>query len=361
MSSSGRALGYGLLAGASGIAVLLIAWLIAGGAQAGGVVLGLLLMFAISGPLAGVGWYMIGRGRDEQAGEQTFAEKRRILDADRLFRRELAARVHGLQSKLSAQHAGSLQLISDAVKRGVPDESAWYSAVQLDATQLAELKRYEDLAWEQVAWLHGQTAASDDTIREALRELQRVVDRHADLLLRARQPAPIAPAALLRATSPAADGLVNIAPGDAVTRDGTDYVVDRIISSFADGQTAKLAHLAASGHGDADAWLSISPGGLEVAWLHTVAAPGLGAPSMVVDETMLKLEGSTASLVSIETSERSTSGVLVHTWRYGADDCVAHVEQWPDGSVVAYAGDIIRPRELDIWPAAPRTQEVAHI
>ncbi len=147
--------------------------------------------------------------------------------------------------------------------------------------------------------------------------------------------------------------------GDAVTRDGIDYVVDRIVSGFVDGQTSKLAHLAPSGAGEADAWLWISPGALELAWLHAVAAPDPGAPSITVDDTVLRSLESTASLVSIESTAGSAPGVLVHTWRYRADDRVAEVEQWPDGNVVAYAGKIVRPRELEIWPAAQTTKEVA--
>ena len=50
--ASRRALGYGLLAGALGIAALMLIWLATSGAQAGGVVLGLLLMFVLAGPLA---------------------------------------------------------------------------------------------------------------------------------------------------------------------------------------------------------------------------------------------------------------------------------------------------------------------
>jgi hypothetical protein len=225
-------------------------------------------MFVISGPLAGVGWYMIVRGRDEQAGEQAFADKRRILDSDRVFRREAVTRLSAVQRILPAEHAKSLQPILDGFSHGVHDESAWYGAVELNASQQAELKHYEDLVWEYAGWLRNHAAENQATLSEALVQLQRAVDRRADLLVRARQPAPITPAALLRATSPAADGLVNIAPGDAVTRAGTDYVVDRIVSSFADGQTSKLAHLAASGHSDADAWLWISPGGLRVGYRH---------------------------------------------------------------------------------------------
>jgi hypothetical protein len=359
ISNPGRALGYGLLAAALGIALLMLVWLLTSGAQAGGAVLGLLLLFVLSGPLAGAGWYVIGRGRAEQATEQAFADKRRIWESDRLFRREFAARIAELQRKLPAQHASSLELISNAVKGGLPDESAWYGAIQLDPAQTAELKRYEDLTWEQVRWLREHADASEATVTHALADVRRALDRRADVLIRARPTTPISPAALLRSTGPATEGLAHMAVGDAVTRDGTDYVVDRIVSSFADGQTWTLAHLAPSGLDDADAWLSISPGGLEMAWLRTITASEPGRPSMTVDGTVLSSRGSTASLVSIVSTAGSAPGVLVHIWRYRSDDRVAQVEQWPDGNLVAYAGKIIQPRELEVWPAAPRTEEVA--
>ena len=95
-AESRRMLGVSLLAGSAGIALLMLAWLMTSGVQAGGAVLGLLLLFVLAGPLAAGGYYVLVQGRAEHVKEQQFAGKRRILDADRLFRRELAARLRQL-------------------------------------------------------------------------------------------------------------------------------------------------------------------------------------------------------------------------------------------------------------------------
>jgi hypothetical protein len=62
-AESRRLLGYGLLAGSAGIALLMLAWLMTSGVQAGGAVLGLLLLFVLAGPLAAGGYYVLVQGR----------------------------------------------------------------------------------------------------------------------------------------------------------------------------------------------------------------------------------------------------------------------------------------------------------
>ena len=61
--------------------------------------------------------------------------------------------------------------------------------------------------------------------------------------------------------------------GDAVSRDGLDYVVEAVASSFVDGQTWKLVHLVPSGSESGEHWLEIAPAVLELTWLDAVAPP----------------------------------------------------------------------------------------
>jgi hypothetical protein len=133
-AESRRMLGVSLLAGSAGITLLMLAWLLTSGVQAGGAVLGLLLLFVLAGPLAAGGYFTLVQGRAERVQEEQFAGKRRILDADRLFRRELAARLRQLAAApgISTQRLTSL---AEVVEKASQDEAAWYDAIQLDDTQ----------------------------------------------------------------------------------------------------------------------------------------------------------------------------------------------------------------------------------
>src|SRR5918912_4274287 len=93
---AGRTLGYSLLAGAIVLALLLLAWLAVSGARGGGIVLGLILLVVLAGPLALAGVIVLARQPAEAAAEAAFASKRRILEADRLFRREAAPELRQL-------------------------------------------------------------------------------------------------------------------------------------------------------------------------------------------------------------------------------------------------------------------------
>jgi hypothetical protein len=80
-AESRRTLGYRLLAIAAGVAVLLLVWLMVSGVQAGGFVLGLLLLLVLAGPAAAAGWYALARGHTEKVEELAFVGKRRVVDA----------------------------------------------------------------------------------------------------------------------------------------------------------------------------------------------------------------------------------------------------------------------------------------
>jgi hypothetical protein len=146
--------------------------------------------------------------------------------------------------------------------------------------------------------------------------------------------------------------------GDAVTYEGIDYIVEALATSFADGQTWKLAHLVPSGGSAAEHWLSISPGGLELAWLDV--APGVepGAKGMVVGSTILSFVAERSTSVQVATVSGSTPAVLVQTRTYRSGRLVGTIQQWPDGAVHAYGGHVIKPHELEVWPAAKK-HEVA--
>jgi uncharacterized protein DUF4178 len=355
---SRRALGYGLLAAALGIAALMLIWLATSGAQAGGVVLGLLLMFVLAGPLAAVGAYLLTSSQREHASEQTFARKQRILDSDRLFRHELAARLRELAAVLGPR-GERIGALARTAERSVGDEAAWYAAVQLTDSQIAVLKQYDDLVWERVRWLRTHANASERSITQAVAQLERAMDERTDLLVRGRQAPSVEPAALLSASTPAdsATALEDIAVGDAVSRDGLDYVVEAVASSFADGQTWQLVHLVPSGPSGGEHWLEIAPGALELAWLDPVAPPtSVGAPQLEA----MPLVSSGSAAVTVTTHAGEQPSVLVTYWRYRGTSRVGLVQQWPDGGLQAFVGMVIRPRELQVWPSNLK-MEVSHI
>src|SRR5689334_19423459 len=129
--NGGRALGTGLLVGAGGITLLMLAWLTVGGVAGGGIVLLLLLTLILAGPLAGAGWYILSRQPAEQRAELAFARKQRILDSDRVFRSQTAATLRGLASD-PALPGRELSSLADELQDATHGSAAWQALVQLD-------------------------------------------------------------------------------------------------------------------------------------------------------------------------------------------------------------------------------------
>jgi hypothetical protein len=357
-ADSRQALGYGLLPGSAGLALLMLVWLLTSGAEAGGIVLGLLLLFALASPLAAAGWIVLVRGRAERTEEQEFASKRRILDADRLFRHELGKRLREL-AVTPGLPADKLLRLAESVDDALTDESAWYDAVQLTDAQISVLTQYDDLVWERMAWLRDHAGEGPSAMSGAVGQLQQAIDQRMDLLVRGRAAPAVAPAALLQAEMVESEDFQSLGIGDAVTYDGIDFVVEALATIFADGQTWKLAHVVPSGESATDHWLSISLGGFELAWLDVTPGVEPGAKDMVVGNTILAFVAERSASVQVATRAGSTPVVLVRTWTYGSGRLVGQVQQWPDGAVHAYGGHAIKPHELEVWPAAKK-HEVAN-
>jgi hypothetical protein len=285
--------------------------------------------------------------------EEQFIGKRRILDADRLFRRELSMRLRQLAQQPEMPAAALARMVESLHDSAATDEEAWYEAIQLDDSQVALLRQYDDLVWERVRSL-GDHAMNQSV---AIAELQRAIDQRADLLVRGRSAPLVSPATLLdtRTTPPA--GVPTLALGDALTFMDHDYLVEAVATSFSDGQTWKLLHLIPSGAGAAEHWLYVSPGGFELDWLEVITdIQNPGANQFAFRDATLPLVRARSATVEVTTTSASTPGVLVRTWTYAAGPLVAIVEQWPDGAARAYGGTRIDPRQLEIWPANSATE-----
>jgi hypothetical protein len=196
----GRTLAYALLGGAAVLALLVVAWLAVSGARGGGIVLGLMLLVVLAGPLVVAGLVVLQRQPAEAAAEAAFASKRRVLDSDRLFRREVAPELRQL-ARQPGLPAARLADLAEDLERSTYDSPEWYAAIQLGDEDVQTLKRYDDLVWERLRLLRDRAGAgaSAAELERDVRELEQALDQRRDLLLRGRR-APAAPAsALLRA------------------------------------------------------------------------------------------------------------------------------------------------------------------
>jgi hypothetical protein len=347
--ASGRALGMGLLAGAAGILVLMLLWLLVSGARGGGIVLGLLLTLVLVGPLAGGGWYVLSRQSVEQASAAAFATRRRVLDADRLFRAEIGDALHRLAERPGLP-AADLHSLADELQGSAHRGVAWEETVQLDDAGLARLSRYDDLVRERVRRM--RDTPPDEAPRSMIRELRQALDQREDLLLRGRAAPALDAAQLLRADAPRADSaeLQQLAVGDAVTHEGTDYIVESLGSYFAEGQTWKLARLVPTGGEIPVNWLYIGPGGLDVALMAELPASATDAPPGLPGAQLAETGAGTA-VVDVSSKAGDARGVLVAYTKYRDPAHLALVEHWPDDVRRAYAGSLVKRDDLQVWPA----------
>ena len=352
-AESRRPLGYGLLGGAVGLTLLLLVWLATSGAQAGGIVLGFVLVFVLAGPLAGAGWYVLVRASADVVEEQAFIGKQRVLEADKVFRSQLVIQLHQLAA-MPGFPAEQLRRIAGQLEQTDHDETARYDTIRLTDAQVAILKQYDDLVWQRLRWLRDHADADDASVHEAVDHLQQAIDQRSDLLIRGQQAASVAPSTLLQASPRAGSAAVEALDiADAVTYEGSDYVVEGLAIGFADGQTWRLAHIVPSGAGSTERWVSVSPGGLDVAWLESIPPPELpGASQLLVHGTSLPLTGSRSAITCVSSTAGVAQGVLVRSWSYRAGPLVGLVEEWPDGAVHAYGGRSITPDTLQVWPAS---------
>lgn len=332
--SAGRGLGYGLLGGGGVLAVLMAAWLAVSGAEAGGVVLGLMLLAVLAGPLIGGGLFVLSRQQGEARAEAEIASKRRVLEADRLFRRELAAELRQLARRPSLP-AERLAELAEDLERRTYDSPEWYGAVVLDDADLQALGRYDDLVWERTRAL-GRGRAEEGAV-EALEE---ALDQRRALLVRGRRAPEISASRLLRsgAAERGEQALLGLGRGDAVSYDGQDYVVEAVASYFAEGRTWTLAHLEPSGRGEAR-WLYVAPGAVTIALL----SEGQSAFEATQRGT---------ATVDVDAARGSARGVLVGYEVAVSEAGVALRERWPDGAEHAYVGVAVRASDVEVWPAA---------
>jgi hypothetical protein len=367
LMSQNRALGLGLIGLGVVLGGVMLLWLLvtllAGETSPGGAVLGLLLAAVLGLPLIGGGLYVLSRGKLEEAETADFRTQRRTFEGDRMFRAEQARELEQLARRVegvSQAHAGPLatrlrDLVHD-LEEPAYNEASWYEAVQLGRADLDALQRYEDLLSERARLMHELAGRLENgeavlpELRESIEAWERDLSQRAALLV--GRPVPgVAPGDLLSAEpeATASETLARLKIGDAVSRDGTDYLVETSVSYFSSGRTWWLHRLTSERD---EAWLYVSPGGLSLAWLKSAeVAREPGASSLVHEDSACRLEESTDAAADVRTRGGPRSGGTVMTWRYECDDGhLLWLERWPE-RIVSYSGWPLRPSDLEIWPA----------
>ena len=149
--------------------------------------------------------------------------------------------------------------------------------------------------------------------------------------------------------------VAELAPGDAVSRDAVDYLIETSASYFAGGRTWWLHRLTAEG---ATAWLAVGPGALSLGWLQPSSVSSeLGGPELRLGEAVYRLEESWTAAVEVRTRQGVQASGTAAVWRYvAAGGGLLWLERWPDRQV-ALSGNQIAPRELEIWPATLRRSD----
>jgi hypothetical protein len=362
---TGRAWGLGLIALGGAVGLLLLLWLLvtaaSGELRAGGFVLGLVLVAVLALPLLGGGYYLLQRSATEAQAAARFEARRRLLEGDRLFRQQTAATLRQLaeQAARTAQEtavAERLQALAARIEQARRDEVAWYEASPLADDDLPLVRRFDDALQAETDRLaellaragRGEPVAGE--LEALLDRWERTYRQREALLVSGRRAPAVAPEALLRARPPTrgAAALGALALGDAVTVDFEDYLVQGVVSYFAEGRTWRLFILR---DGDTERWLWSAPGGLSWAVLEPLAtAPAPGAPQLEAEGVSLALVESGSATADLVTVGGTEQGIPVDYWRYtGPDRRLAWVERWPR-ETRAGVGRETFPEAIAVWP-----------
>ena len=194
-------------------------------------------------------------------------------------------------------------------------------------------------------------AGSSERPRATLNSLERDLSARGNLLAGRAAPT-VSPADLLAGGESGGEDVARLAPGDAVSRDGVDYLIETSASYFAGGRTWWLHRLTAEGSA---AWLAVGPGASSLGWLEPTSISGEpGRPELRLGEAAYRLEESWTAAVEVRTRQDVQSSGTAVVWRYAAaGGGMLWLERWPDRQV-ALSGTQIVPRELEIWPATVR-------
>jgi hypothetical protein len=90
-----------------------------------------------------------------------------------------------------------------------------------------------------------------------------------------------------------------------------------------------------------------------VNWLRDHSGDAAESVTAAVKQLQIAIEQRTDLLIRGSAAPAVHPAVLVNEWMYRSDPLIGLVQQWPDGTVQAYSGSIVKPDDLEIWSAAP--------
>lgn len=368
--SQGRALGQGLIILGAVVAALVILWLLvtfrAGQLRSGGFVLGLIILSVLALPPIGVGYYLFRRSAQEQVDAASFERRRRVLEADRLLRATLADDLRQQERRLNTltqrpaevvRAMARLRDMADDLEPADQNEASWYEAVEVSEQDVAQVRSYDDLLSDGLRRIDGliddverdQEGAVSELLR-AIQQWEQSLQQRQDLLLRGRRAAAVAPGELLRgrlsATTASSTALV---PGDAVSYEEHDYLVEVSVTYFGGGRTWWLHRLRST---EDERWLYVAPGGVTLAVLGAIDPPGDPRSEMI------RYKGSACrpaeqgdATATIQSGDERQEALAVHYWRFTCPDgSIILVEHWSN-EPRAYVGKPIKPSDLEVWSA----------
>jgi hypothetical protein len=373
-TSTGGALGTGLLILGAALGALILLWLLFtmlnGEISVRGLLFSLIFAVPLVGALMGTGWYLRRRGVAEQAEASVYGARQAVLDNDRVVRRELARELEQRAASLeraagalpapeagtAREVAGRLRDVMQDVQAPGYDASTWLeqTASRMDASQLQAVRRYDDLVLEETRRLEATGAglgrdprAAQRLESEAALLAQHVREREA-LLGRAERGSGMAPQEILAAGAAPRRRLstpLELSLEDAVTYQLDDYVVRGIVSYFAGDREWRTYQLH---DGKQERWLEVRGNGADVGWYElqprSSAEEVEGAEG--ANETPAEAGSATAG---IESAAGRRDGVFVEYRRYLRPDGSRRVEErWPDGMRVLDGRTISRD-DLDLW------------
>jgi hypothetical protein len=380
-TTTGGALGLGLMALGTVLGLLILAWLavnLAGGVlRGGGFVIGLMLLAVLALPLLGAGWYLRRQARAESREAAILSRRRAALDADRVVRRELARELEQRAAGLLSTAAGlpgdqvptlratsrRLQELAEDVSRPGYDATTWLdrsaAGAELDQ-QLETVRRYDDLVIQQARRLEavqrevGRAPDALDRLTQEVDALEaRVAEREA-LFGRGRRAASLTPQELLAAGARPRQRVetpLELNLEDAVTYELDDYLVRAVLTYFAGGRSWRAYQLH---DGKQERWLEVRAAGHELSWYRSPPATGtLSDDAVEVDGTTFTAAERGSATVDIESTAGRQTGALVDFRRYtGPDSERLVLEQWHDG-VRALVGRPIAVEDLQLWKKSP--------
>jgi hypothetical protein len=296
------------------------------------------------------------------------------LDADSTLRRGLLRDLDQLLASLrdatperadrdTARAQRLLADVRDDLARPGYSSATWLeTGAGLSPADLSSVRRYDDLLAGEVRRLAelGDRLASDPSSAGVLAEAAQLLAAHVAereaLFGRGKVAAALRPQEMLEAGARPrrqVEDPVSLSLEDAVSHDGSDYVVRGVLDYFGGGRRWRVYQLH---DGKQERWLDVRGEGTQLFWLERVAEPPdtLREAINLAGVDYRQVERGAAS-VTLESAAGRQEGVLVEYRRFtaNADRDVLSIEDWPDGRRTL-AGRLEDRDDLQLWtkPAA---------